>query len=224
MEKIKNVLMVMAHPDDELIFGWPVLQNPELKKEIVICVSDEHHPKRKWCAHRKYALFALCEELNIPCKCLNLDSGFFRGPGGKPKKRKKKFFSSLFRKQLLPTLTLGEVASMVLNEVKEARFDAVFTHNFWGEYGHMDHILLNNILFGNLSCPILTTNAYINGNWLPHQDVNCFAPLLKNSYVSSHTLDLAFYERCSSFYTTTKTWTWSSDPIEKLDLHLFNAC
>ena len=29
-----KVLMVFAHPDDEIIFGWPIFQDPTIEKEF----------------------------------------------------------------------------------------------------------------------------------------------------------------------------------------------
>jgi hypothetical protein len=46
-----KTLLVMAHQDDEIIFGWPVFQgNPA---GLLICSSDLHNPDRQWCRHRK---------------------------------------------------------------------------------------------------------------------------------------------------------------------------
>ena len=33
MKKNKKVLMVMAHPDDEVIFGWPIFFDENIEKK-----------------------------------------------------------------------------------------------------------------------------------------------------------------------------------------------
>ena len=35
-----KVLMVFAHPDDEIIFGWPIFQDPTIEKELIMVTSD----------------------------------------------------------------------------------------------------------------------------------------------------------------------------------------
>jgi len=50
----------MAHPDDEIIFGWPVLKEAQ---KIIICSSDLNNPERAWCKDRKKALKDVCELL-----------------------------------------------------------------------------------------------------------------------------------------------------------------
>ena len=55
--KEKKVLMVMAHPDDEILFGWPVFFDPKYKKKLLICSSDYNNPERAWCKYRKKSLF-----------------------------------------------------------------------------------------------------------------------------------------------------------------------
>ena len=39
-EKKTKVVMVLAHPDDEIIFGWPIFQDDDYEKEIIMCSSD----------------------------------------------------------------------------------------------------------------------------------------------------------------------------------------
>ena len=73
-----KILMLFAHPDDEIIFGWPVLQDNTLQKELLICSSDLNNPKRQKYSHRKEALFRLAHNLNIKCTCLDYDSEFYR--------------------------------------------------------------------------------------------------------------------------------------------------
>ena len=60
----KKVLMVMAHPDDEIIFGWSIFQDKSIEKKLLICSSDFHNKEREWCKYRKDALFEICKELN----------------------------------------------------------------------------------------------------------------------------------------------------------------
>ena len=42
-----KVLMVFAHPDDEIIFGWPIFQDPTIEKELIMVKSDFNNPARQ---------------------------------------------------------------------------------------------------------------------------------------------------------------------------------
>ncbi len=55
-----KVLMVFAHPDDEIIFGWPIFQDPTIEKELVMVTSDFNNPARQQYAHRKFLLKEVC--------------------------------------------------------------------------------------------------------------------------------------------------------------------
>ncbi len=79
-EKIRpKILMLYAHPDDELVWGWPILQNPAFEKEILICVSDAHNPQRRRFAHRVESLAMLCEHLKISWQRLAEDIACLSG-------------------------------------------------------------------------------------------------------------------------------------------------
>lgn len=218
--KKEKVLFVFAHPDDELIWGWPVLQDDSFDKEIIICSSDAHNPTRKWCAHRRDDLAALCRALDIPHVCLDYDSGFYKVTARR--KRKKKWSPrKLFAPYTSPGI-LEDVCQDILATVRARDCDYIFTHNFWGEYGHMDHILLNALIFGNCDKPIFTTDARLPLTWVPLSQTSYPHARLMQAHVhSTHVMDLEFYERCADFYKKSGTWTWSQPSIPQVNLCLF---
>ena len=77
-----RILMVMSHPDDEIIFGWPVFQSAgwgkDADKELLMCSSDFNNPERQWCSHRKFILEKICEEEGVKLTCLDNPSEFYR--------------------------------------------------------------------------------------------------------------------------------------------------
>lgn len=209
--------MVLAHPDDEVIFGWPLLQDSDIEKEILICSSDLRNPLRKWCAHRKYDLAKLCSFLGIEHTCYDYDSEFYRA---NTRKQRRKGLERLLPKK--PQLLLRHIAERIVEAVDASACDMVFTHNFWGEYGHMDHILVNSIVVNNTRKPVLMTGARIEAPNLPLlPDAPAWKTVLDSHFHSSHVLDLDFYERCAAFYKNSGTWTWSKPPLERLDLYMF---
>ncbi len=116
-----NLCMVVAHPDDEIIFGWMVLKEA---KKILTCVSDARRketPERSDGRRRK-ALEEIGELLKIPVLCMGKDSNFSEKVTDKETERMKSFLEW------------------------ETRGMDVFTHNEWGEYDHPDHIFLHNVV------------------------------------------------------------------------------
>lgn len=215
-----RVLMVLAHPDDEVIVGWPVLQSPEFHKEILICSSDKYNPKRKWCAHRKETLVRLCAQLSIPVRCLDYDSEFYRTPH-RVKRRKRRFPLNLLPKPA-PPLLLGELCRSIVAEVKARDYDYLFTHNFWGEYGHMDHILLNSIIFNNCPGRVLVSDLRLPLDWLAlSEDPAVYNRLLEGKLHSRHQLNLDFYAECERIYRADRVWTWSEPPLAAASLYEF---
>ena len=218
-EKLRKILLVFAHPDDELICGWPILQDASVEKEVLICSSDAFNPARKWCRHRKQSLFALCESLGIACRCLDYPSEFYRTPHRQPRRRGG--IRRLVPQKTFPYL-LRDVAKTILEAIAENPCDAVFTHNAWGEYGHLDHIFLHRLVFDNCTHPVITTDMRLDVDWLPLAgDAPLHAPLLApHAWRTAH-LDAAFYESCAAFYRKDRVWTWSSEPVAATNLYLF---
>jgi hypothetical protein len=82
---MKKVLIFMAHPDDEILFGWPIFFNPNYEKKVIICSSDYNNPQRQWCKYRKNSLFKVCEQEGVPVHCLDYDSSFYKTATRRPK-------------------------------------------------------------------------------------------------------------------------------------------
>lgn len=214
---ITNVLMVLAHPDDEVIFGWPLLQNRSIKKELIICSNDAFNTQRKWCAHRKQPLIDLCATLDINLTCLDYNSDFYSYPN-RHEKRQKNIFKRLIQKKDERTL-ISAFMNDILKIIDSKKFSSIFTHNPWGEYGHMDHILIHNLITHHYHSkfPIFFTDAHIKLDWMPL----CNDPhriTSKFQFVESFTNKEDTYESLMEFYKRTKTWTWSLSPIKHTNI------
>ena len=214
--------MVFAHPDDEVIFGWPILQNEQYDKELIICASDLHNGARPYWSHRRYVLEALCEQLNIPVYCFDFNSGFYKYPA-RGQIRKYQLLSlakQYFDKKKPPAL--HKACEAILNEIGKREYDYIFTHNFWGEYGHLDHILINSLLFNNISSPILISDIYIQNSYLvPLSQIGHPLRNLLHEYIhSQHVVNREFYDFCANIYERRKVWTWSSPPVASANLYL----
>jgi len=45
--KNKKILILIAHPDDEIIFCWPIFQDNTIEKTILTISSDIYNPNYK---------------------------------------------------------------------------------------------------------------------------------------------------------------------------------
>tara|TARA_E500000331_G_scaffold357022_1_gene417240 strand:- start:5858 stop:6493 length:636 start_codon:yes stop_codon:yes gene_type:complete len=209
----------MAHPDDEIIFGWPILQNPEIKKKILICSSDYNNPGRQWCKNRKEALFEIGNYVDSEeTICLDYNSEFYRMPtrpvNGGPTEEDGKT-SGHWR------LMCQHIVNTIENMSEDC--DAIFTHNPYGEYGHIDHLMLFDLVYKNFEKPILITDIKQGSNWakLPNEDKNKRIKNLfyRDSFLEDCKLDKILLSFCKAKYESKNAWTWSDPVIENCNVY-----
>lgn len=193
--------MVMAHPDDEIIFGWPIFQKKDAEITLLMCSSDLDNPDRQWCSHRKFVLEDICKTNNTKLVCLDNPSEFYRSSTRDEK--------------------LSQVRNEIIENMLSEDYDYVFTHNPLGEYGHLDHKFIFETVLFNACSPILYTDICMQSNWpsisnMPHR----IKELYYQSHVSCCDLDKELYTHCEKKYEEAGVWTWSQPPIEKCNLYL----
>ena len=174
----------MAHPDDEIIFGFPVLKETS---KITICSSDLNNPDRTWCKDRKKALKEVCNELKIEYECLDYNSDFYS------------------------LETRNETLKKMLEDVRNRITGKIFTHNPWGEYGHIDHILIH--LLAKQITDIYYSDIAIESNWMP------IKPFESGTKIKEVENDLELYNKCKDIYKKYGVWTWDRDPILKTTIY-----
>ena len=181
----RDLTLLIAHPDDEILFLWPFLE----RTRHIICVADDHNnPDRAWCKERGECLREVAALLRIPGKVITLgeNSDFYR----------------------LPTRdqTLKQLGMRVVGELQTAGL-TVATHNRWGEYGHLDHILCNHFALCS-GLPLLNTNIRQEANWLP-------LPSCDPHVSSVEPLDMGLCNQVKAIYDARGCWTWSKPPVEE---------
>ena len=197
----KHVLMVLAHCDDELVCGWPIFQSPEIRKSLIIVSSDRNNRERQWCDHRKFATMDLCRSLGIKCFILDYDSDFYRFDHRSGK--------------------LANVEQDILRSIHKFSFDYLFTHNPHGEYGHLDHIFLSNLLLRVGGQPLLISDLSMTSDWTKAPPVSeRYTRTFYRDLIGEFALDRAFYRRVMLFYETRGVWTWSQRPEQRCKLFL----
>lgn len=201
-----KVLMVMAHPDDEVIFGWPILLHPE-EFEVSLLVLCENSHKG---TGPMDALKEVCEVNNVSLLgSVMKENNFYR----------------------LPTREAERVLSQAVSDslkqiqvsIDKCNPDALFTHNPWGEYGHGDHRFCFNLV-SMFSLPLLMADTcFVDSCHLSSDSIpNIYKQFLFTDHWRTDSLDTAWYERMQAIYQRHRAWTWSGhDPIVKTNLRFF---
>ena len=176
-------VLIVAHPDDEII--WFSAQNFDL---IIIAFMGRHdRPLAQRCRELAIAEHPLKERIIL----LNIEeSGFW-----KDHTRIHQLEAS--RETLHHSL---------LNLKNQFYFTEIFTHNTAGEYGHDDHILVNELVTSiftesKIYCPVSLDNGG------------------EQEQTISIKSDLEFYLAVKDVYIKNKAWTWKHDYMPPTDLY-----
>lgn len=196
----KKVLMILAHCDDELVCGWPVLQNPAIQKSLLIVSSDEENKDRRWCRHRRHVTLDLCKSLGIDARVLSYDSDFYRLDHRSGK--------------------LASLEEEVLEAVDKFSFDYLFTHNPNGEYGHSDHKLLSSLMLRAARSPLVISDIHYRADWTRvDPDSPRYADTYYRNRIATVALNQTFYRKIMRYYETRGVWTWSQEPVTTASLY-----
>ena len=192
---MKDITLLISHPDDEAIFLWPFLDRV---KRIVCASSDLNNPARTFCRERSLCLRDVCKLLGCEYAISHADSEFYR----------------------LPTRD-GQLKAHALELMENLQSaEIIATHNAWGEYANLDHIICHYIartVQAQTKCEVLVTDIAQEINWLPvrpwvqgtrtWKDVPGCAPL-----PITHEIDRPLFDRTKAIYDARGCWTWSWEP------------
>ena len=202
-----KVLMVLAHPDDEIIFGWPIFQNFRIQKEIIMCSTDYNNPARQQYAHRKFLLQEVCEKYQVPLTCFDYPSEFY--------------------KLETRVTTLEDCQNTIVDCVKSKvnDFDYVFTHNPIGEYGMIDLKIVFEWMYNRVDeKPILITDLLqYETHWPSYHEIP--SRIKKDFYhtkLGDYELDIDIYTDCYNIYMNGRAWTyWRTPETEQKTCSLY---
>ena len=170
--------MVFAHPDDEVIFGYPYLQRDDVELVLLTCSTNREA--------RIVVLQRICSERNIELHTFESRSNFYTLNSIDGSLRN--FYRNISSK----------IQSLQDN------CDFIFTHNPHGEYGHPDHRIVFDIVSAYATKPVIYTDIHIDNFWwlLPMN------PLYYSLQIGESKLDEEMYEKFKGHYTQKKVWTW----------------
>ena len=116
--KQTSKLMIVAHPDDEALFGGQELV--QTSKWLVICLTNGNHTKRR-------------EQFLNAMESLSLQSEIWNYPDQPGLSKQKSLAQQLWKP------FIEEIKERLSNVLAHQSFSQVITHNCSGEYGHPHH-------------------------------------------------------------------------------------
>ena len=203
--------MLIAHPDDEALFCWPVLDRV---KRIVCASNDSQNPERAWCKDRGLCLEEVGKLLGAEVICLPMNSEFYR----------------------LPTRdeSLKCLASTLLRHLADT--ETLFSHNAYGEYGNIDHILMHHVARvwqAETRRELLVSDIATEINWLPvrawdqgghHWQIDLVGgnpsardneSRRKIAVPRTFEIDRPLFDRIKAIYDARDCWTWPWQSVER---------
>lgn len=196
--RAKKVLCLMAHPDDEVVFGWPILQDRGIERHLIVVSGDYE----RYGSKRIQGLASVCNEFGIVLQeCLSLPATFYNLPTRYA--------------GLTLNVAIQQIEAVLRRVIQEVEPDYLFTHNPMGEEGHGSHrflfeLVIAHELFSNV---LVSDMVYVNRNRLTVSHISKFwQKMLYNTknYIGETELDEEFFVKCRDFYENCGTWTWRS--------------
>ena len=187
----EKVLILMSHPDDEVAFGWPILQDPAIDKEVLICAANQFRNEAGNLTDGSKALMGLCDSLGVRCRCLGFEGRF----------------------SLADPMLSGYFAQHIVSVASATSCDVIYTHNPWGESGHPDHRAVSMAAL-HTEKPVAWSDMCIKTGAWPTP----IAPRLRRAWLKGDgeqkVLDIAWYDACKRFYDDNGSWTWPFPAVE----------
>lgn len=192
-----KVLGIFAHPDDEIIFGWPIFQDKSIDRYLIVCSNDSS----KYGQIKSKALIESCKIQGIKLvRNISLDCGFFR--------LERKMVGSVIDR------FLDKFYKTISKAIETIHPDYLFTHTPWGDNGNSDHKFVSDLVINKfVNYPVLITSiCEQNRAWLSYPKVpRIYKNLISSEVFKKVKLDSAFYHTSRKVYDKYNVWTYSQN-------------
>jgi LmbE family N-acetylglucosaminyl deacetylase len=206
MIQIQKAVLVVAHPDDEILWFSSILDHC---KSVLVCFGASATSKQSWDSGRA-VLMETYPLAKVRFLKVSQSDAFDAANWNQPKeadsglqlRRRRRRTRSLYRINAEKLLRILEV------ELKHESL--VFTHNPWGEYGHEEHVQVFRVLMELKEK--LGFDLFVN-SYVSHRSVNlmsrCMHSLGGNPLVRE--TDRMLAHRLKNLYVENDCWTWIAD-------------
>ncbi len=186
-----KVLSIFAHPDDEVIFGWPLFQKPLITKHL-ICVSGNE--KRLACLDK------ISNIGNFSWETLGLPDGNISNCSDELSKSLNKKIND-FKPDLVFTHNPhGEYQHPDHVSIFSVLYNLDCTEN----------LLITDM---RASCLSKKHNIPSTSPDIPKDELRYYLKILCQIEI-----DIDFYHSCKEIYSLKQVWTWDREPIKKCRL------
>lgn len=183
----KKVLCIFSHREDHIVCGWPIIQNPIPEKYLFVCTNDAIDLTVKSC---KIA------GINF------MGSAHLENSFGYPNR------NIDIEKHRLTNSNYTKLKDIFVNIIEEVKPDIIFTHNPMGEYGHLDHKLVFEIIYNEFSLPIIITDITAKSSYYHYYpEVPKIYNNLYSNFESLVQPDYVFYSKHSKIFSEYNMWT-----------------
>lgn len=191
--KNSKILCIMAHREDNIIFGWPILQNPDYDRYLLYCTNEASDLVTECCKRENTTLVG----------SVGLANGFS--------------YRNVVTSFRQIHKIIGDCIAEAILKIKP---DFLFTHNPFGEYGHYDHRFLFQLVYSTFpQYPLLITDIAVESEPYPiiKGVPRCFQELYINKKIEDCIPDLDFYRRNAELFE--KHNMWDASPYLNLPLY-----
>ena len=197
----KKYAIVVAHPDDEILWASSILENAE---KIIICFNNlPSNPKLSSSRSKlqlKYPLqniyFLNIDEASINSQKVNYEKKYETIYGIKGKKNQLEYEKSFL-----------ELKNSLVNHL--LNIDIIYTHSPWGEYGNVDHIQIFNVV-KKLS-EIYNYKIFIFGSFSGKNYDYMKSKLTVVKSFQKFPVNKSIYQTIKKLYIEYNCWTWDKN-------------
>ena len=197
----KHSVLVVAHPDDEAIFSSSLLDSVRL---VIICFSEVLGDTKL----SQGRITAACSPYLTKLVYLGI-----------PQSATNDFFLHPKVNGLCDDLTRFSISNDYENNNKLlyskiikylCKGDVVFTHNPWGEYGHLEHIQVFNVISDIICNSNFSLRGFVNGyvGYKAFYDMRSKSQLISNKALKLPS-NRKIYALAEAHYRLHNCWTWS---------------